>query len=191
MTDNEILLNSKRIIDIKKDIESGDTASPDIEDQVREKFLDDCINRARFVDSSLIIAAVAKEFRNVFGVDAPNYEITSECRLPLDKNENGRFEEDECIEIKDDPMRDPNIKTSKTFIDSWAVIDAARFDCPFPVQNFEHDESLLPVEKQKFFVDKKRDEESSSFHFPICPPGFDKWAGAKVYDKICKNFWKR
>lgn len=188
MTDKEILSNSKRIIDIKKDVDTGDAAIPDIKDQVLEKFLDDCVNRARFVDSSLIISAVSKEFRNVFGVDAPNFEIKNDCRLLIDENENGELEDSEAIEIKEDPMRPESQKESATFIDSYAVLNAARFDYPLPLKNFKDDTADIPANKQKFFIDSRKAEESSGFHSPICPPGFDKWAGAKVYDKICKNY---
>lgn len=188
MTDKEILDNSKHIIDIKKEIDSGESTAPDLDDQIRNKFLEDCTNRARFIDASLTIGTVAKEFRNVFGVDAPNYDIKKNCFLAYDKNENGIFELNEGIEIKDDPLHDPESDKPTYFTDCWEAINAARFDCTFPVSNFEDDPKGLPVKKQRFFIDSEADSESSGFHIPICPPGFDKWAGGKVYEYICKNF---
>lgn len=188
MTSKEILENSKRIISIKKDIDSGDKTAPDLEDQVREMFYDDCANRAKFVDSSLIISASAREFRNVFGIDAPNFKITQDCKMMYDRNEDGKFDSNtEAIEIQD-PMKDRTSDSSTEFIDSWDLINAARFDCPFPVSNFQDDPSKLPVDKQGFFVDSKKDEESSTFHSPLCPPGLNRWAGNKVYKNICNSF---
>ena len=189
MTDSEILDNSKRIIDVKKDIDTGDATNPDLEEQVRNEFLKDCVNRARFVDSSLIIGAISEEFKNVFGVDAPHYAITGDCKLAIDKNEDGKFDTNDYLELKNDPMHDPRYNFGQySYTDCWEVMNAARFDCPFNVSNFKDDPSKWPVEKQNFFVDDKKGDKGSSFHAPMCPPGLNKWAGAKVYDYICKNF---
>ena len=88
MTDREILEYSKQIIDGKKEIENSDTAAPDLDDQVRNKFAEDTVNRARFIDSTLVIGGATKEFRNIFGVDAPHYELSDECYFAIDRDNN-------------------------------------------------------------------------------------------------------
>ena len=85
MTDKEILEYSKQIIDAKTEIENSEATEPDIEDQIRNKFSEDSVNRARFIDSTVIIGGATKEFRNVFGVDAPHYELNKDCYFAIDK----------------------------------------------------------------------------------------------------------
>ena len=190
MTDKEVLEYSKQIIDAKKEIENSESAAPDLEDQVRNKFLEDSVNRARFIDSTLVIGGASKEFRNIFGVDAPHYELDKNCYLALDKNNNNHYEitddsRDERIPVID-PMNEN--KRVKNFIDCWDMINAAKFDSTTIIPDYQGGSTKEPADRQRFFVDKRKREKGSPAHNPICPPGYDKWAGKVVYDYICKNF---
>lgn len=198
MTDKEILEYGKQLAKYKSEIGTLDSAAPDLDEQVKEKFNADSVNRAKFIDATVIIGAATKEFRNVFGVDAPHYDLSDECYLAVDRNGNGRFftdvdennkpifEEDELLEVEDPTNGN---KKAKNYIDCWAVANAARFDSTMTCSNFVGDDNkALFVNKQSFFTDKKKDSTSSSVYNPVCPPGYDKWAGSKVYDKVCKCF---
>ncbi len=189
MTDKEILEYSKQIIDAKTEIENSEATEPDIEDQIRNKFSEDSINRARFIDSTVIIGGATKEFRNVFGVDAPHYELNKDCYFAIDKNNNNEYDMDEKNDERvpvDDPMNDN--QRSKTFVDCWDMINAAKFDSTSTIKDFEGGSTKPPVERQRFFVDSKKADKGSPAHNPICPPGYDHWAGSAVYSYICKNF---
>ena len=186
MNDKEILEYSAELITYKDDVQTGQKTEPDIDEQVRTKFSEDSVNRSKFIDSSLVIGAVSKEYRNVFGIDVPHYEISEECHLAIDRNDDGKFSSNEYIEIKDDALRTGN--NPYDFMDCWELINAARFDSVVTAPNYADDEVGLPVKKQRFFVDSKKDQEGSTYHHPVCPPGFDKWAGEKVYNYICKNY---
>ena len=190
MTDKEILEYSKQIVDKKTEIETSESAKPDLEDQIRSKFTEDSANRAKFIDSTLVIGAASKEFRNVFGVDAPHYEINTKCYYAIDSNNDEQYviedgDGDERVSFHD-PMQ--NYVDTKTFTDCWQMIDAARFDSTSKIDHDGKPGNTIPVDRQPFFVDSKKAEKGSSIHQPICPPGYDKWAGAKIYDYICKNF---
>lgn len=198
MTDKEILEYSKQLAKYKSEIGTLDSAAPDLDEQVKEKFNADSVNRAKFIDATVVIGAATKEFRNVFGVDAPHYDLSDECYLAVDRNGNGRFftsfdddnkpefEPGELLEVED-PAN--NNKKVTNYIDCWAVANAARFDSTMTCSNFFGDNNkALFVDKQNFFTDKKKDSTSSSVHNPVCPPGYDRWAGKKVYDKVCRCF---
>ena len=86
MTDKEILEYSKQLIDAKKEIENSEVAAPDFEEQVRTKFSEDSVNRSKFIDSTVVIGGATKEFRNIFGIDAPHYELNNDCYFAIDKN---------------------------------------------------------------------------------------------------------
>lgn len=192
MTDKELLSYSKQIVDVKSEIEDSETAKPDLEDQIRTKFTEDSINRAKFIESTLVIGAATKEFRNIFGIDAPHYEIDKDCYYAIDENNDEKYtisdsnpKIDERV-ILHDPMQ--NNVDVKTFTDCWQMIDAARFDSTSKIQHNGNSGDTVPVDRQHFFVDSKKSDTGSSVHQPICPPGYDKWAGSKIYEYICKNF---
>lgn len=189
MTDKEILEYSASIIAVKSEIESGEAAEPDLNEQVQNKFSEDSVNRAKFIDSALVLGATSKEFRNVFGIDAPHYEIEDDCCFEIDIDENAKFDEaagDKKIEV-DDPLRNDNQRTTD-FTDCWELINAARFDSTCKTEHGLGYDKKLPKDKQRFFVDFDMDKESSAVHAPICPPGFGKWAGEFVYDSICRSY---
>lgn len=200
MNSREILEYSRQLVSAKSEIETAQQAEPDLEDQVKTKFREDSVNRARFIDATLLIGAATKEFRNVFGVDAPHYELSDNCYLAIDRNGDGRYfstfdkktnlpifdEEDKPIYVID-PMSG-NEETDH-YLDCWELANAARFDSNMRCSNYFGDDDIKSfADKQKFFVDKKKAEESSAAHNPICPPGYDKWAGNKIYSCICKVF---
>ena len=185
MTDKEILEYSKSIIKLKDEIEAGEAAEPDLDEQIKNKFMEDSVNRAKFIDSALVLGAASKEFRNVFGIDAPHYEI-EDCYLAKDVNEDGFYNPSERIQVPD-AMREED-KGSTMFSDCWELINASRFDSNCLVSNGVGNEYALPVDKQRFFIDYKKDDESSPLHSPFCPPGFGKWAGRYIYGSICRNY---
>lgn len=196
MTDKEILEYGKRLAQYKKDVSTLETAAPDLDEQVKDKFIADAANRAKFIDATVLIGAATKEFRNIFGVDAPHYAISNECYLAIDRNGNGRFydykngeqvfDEGELLTVED-PMNDNEQVTN--YLDCWEIANAARFDSNMTCSNYFGDNNkALFVDKQRFFIDKKKDSTSSPAHNPVCPPGFEKWAGRKVYSYICKCF---
>ena len=202
MTNREVLEYSKQIISAKSEIDTSQQAEPDLEDQVKNKFNEDSVNRARFIDNTLIIGAASKEFRNVFGVDAPHYEISDDCYLAIDRDGDGKyytkmkagpdgrlrpdFDDGENLTVVD-PMN--NNEETTYFLDCWQMMNAARFDSTMKCSNNNSDsKDLLFVEKQDFFIDSKADSESSPAHNPICPPGYEMWSGDKVYDGVCKCF---
>ena len=199
MNSREILEYSRQLVAAKTEIETAQKAEPDLEDQVKTKFREDTVNRARFVDATLVIGAATKEFRNVFGVDAPHYELSDKCYLAVDRNGDGRyitsfdknnypiFDEGDGPIYVEDPMGQE--ETTRYYLDCWELANAARFDSTLMCSNYFGDNgNELFVNKQKFFVDNKKDSESSAAHNPICPPGYDKWAGNKIYNYICKCF---
>ena len=199
MNSREILEYSRQLVAAKTEIETAQKAEPDLEDQVKTKFREDTVNRARFVDATLVIGAATKEFRNVFGVDAPHYELSDKCYLAVDRNGDGRyitsfdknnypiFDEGDGPIYVEDPMGQD--ETTRYYLDCWELANAARFDSTLMCSNYFGDNgNELFVNKQKFFVDNKKDSESSAAHNPICPPGYDKWAGNKIYNYICKCF---
>ena len=199
MNSREILEYSRQLISAKTEIETAQQAEPDLEEQVKTKFKEDSVNRARFIDSTLLIGAATKEFRNVFGVDAPHYELSDNCYLAVDRNGDGRyfssFDKKTNLPIFDGDDRplyvvDPMSGNEETdhYLDCWELANAARFDSNMMCPNYFGDDNALFVEKQKFFVDKNKEKESSAAHNPICPPGYDKWAGNKIYSYICKVF---
>lgn len=199
MTNREILEYSKQVISAKSEIDTSQQAAPDLDEQVRTKFNEDSVNRARFIDNTLIIGAASKEFRNVFGIDAPHYEISDDCYIAVDKNgDNQHYSKvtsDTCELVLDEnellTVQDPMSNNEETtrFIDSWNLINAARFDSTMICKNnFSDDGTKLFVDKQSFFIDSKKDSESSPAHNPVCPPGYEKWAGDSIYDYICKCF---
>ena len=199
MTNREILEYSKQIISAKSEIDTYQQAAPDLNEQVKKKFEEDSANRARFIDNTLLIGAASKEFRNVFGVDAPHYEISDDCYLAVDRNGDNKyyssidnntyklnFEDNEILYVKD-PMS--NKEETACFMDCWQLANAARFDSTMLAKNnFSDNDKKLFVDKQNFFIDSKKDSESSPAHNPLCPPGYDMWAGNKVYSYICKCF---
>ena len=198
MTNREVLEYSRQIMLAKSEIDTSQQAAPDLDDQVRNKFEEDSVNRARFVDNTLIIGAASKEFRNVFGVDVPHYELSDDCYVAVDKNGDGKFytsvDKDECklnldknevLTVKDFMNENEEVYQ---FLDSWELINAAKFDSNMTCKNTFSDNNGLPLGKQHFFIDSKADSESSPAHNPICPPGYDKWAGANIYQYICKVF---
>lgn len=212
MIGKEILEYGKKIVDLKRNIEDSYNSEPDLEETINTKFSEDTVNRAKFVDSTLVIGGVATEFRNVFGVEAPHYEI-SKCHIGINKRGlvNGQYQVTDRLSISDpmqegntiipeeelssdknadpDKSMDPKINQSfRSFLDCWEMINAARFDSQTEIKNFDGDTLALPVNKQRFFVDADKGNSGSSIYKPFCPPGYDKWAGNKVYDYICKNF---
>jgi len=211
MTGKEILEYGKKIIDLKKNIEDSYSSEPDLEETINTKFSEDTVNRAKFVDSTLVIGGVATEFRNVFGIEAPHYEI-SKCHIGINKNGliNGQYKLKDRLSISD-PMQegntiipeeelsidseDPDKNTDprknqsfRSFLDCWEMINAAKFDSQTEIRNFDGDNLDLPVNKQRFFVDADKNNSGSAIYKPFCPPGYDRWAGRKMYEYICKNF---
>lgn len=186
MTDREILDYSANIVSVKDEIESGEAAKPDLDEQIRNKLKEDSINRSRFIDASLVLSGASKEYRNVFGIEAPYYDI-ADCYLGIDSNDNDKIESGEIIDLKDSDTIGMSTD-SHHFLDCWEVVNAARFDSTCMVSNGTGNGNDLPVNKQRFFVDYKKGEESSPLHKPFCPPGFDRWAGRYVYDHICRNY---
>lgn len=199
MTNREIFEYSKQIISAKSEIDTSQQAAPDLDEQVRKKFEEDSANRARFIDNTLLIGAASKEFRNVFGVDVPHYEISDDCYLAVDRNGDNRFyssvdsdacklnfSPDEILYVKDPMSNDEEVVY---FMDCWQLANAARFDSTMLAKNnYSDNDKKLFVDKQNFFIDSKKDSESSPAHNPVCPPGYDMWAGKKVYEYICKCF---
>lgn len=183
MTKKEILENSKSVLSLKNRIERNSISEPEIEETVRENFLTDSPNRRRFIESTLAINAASKEFRNVFGIEAPYYELKDDCCLQIENDMTGEIEK-----VK---LNDPMNKTKKatdTFLDCWELINAAEFESETREPGSEKFNNKKAADNQRFFVDRKKEEATSRFHSPICPPGFERWAGRYLYSNICKNF---
>lgn len=204
MTKKEILENSKSILALKNRINSNCTSEPELDETVREKFLSDSPNRRRFIESTLILNAASKEFRNVFGIEAPCYELSEDCYFAVDRegdgvdkptyDSEGKLNANDYI-VLNDPMSKDGEKGVVSFLDCWELINAAEFDSSSDTRDTNYKEytnskknSRATVDNQRFFVDRNKDKTTSRYHSPICPPGFERWAGRYLYEKICKNF---
>lgn len=170
MDKNQIILDSKQIITKKESVSSINTSLSDYEDNIQYMFEDDNLNRCVFLNNASILSGLTLEFRNIYGIEAPYYEI-DDCSIAIDKNGDGNISSSEYI----------NFNGSKTFKDNPQIINAARFDAGIV-------NGTRPLDNQRYFVDSMKDRQDSIFPVPWCPPGLDKWAGNHLYEYICKNF---
>ena len=127
MTKDRIISDSAKIIDQKDTITSLEESIPNYVEQARNKVQADSLYRERMVESALLASGLSVEFRNIYGIEAPYYDIST-CAVGMDLSGNGNLQYDELIEWEDGDER------SKLFTDCPEVLLAAAFD--FEKNNF-------------------------------------------------------
>lgn len=188
----ELIINSKRIIEEKEDITSLDESKGGYVESIKDAFKKDNINRIEFLKKNSIVAGLTLEFRNIYGIEAPFYDINRNKHISMASstgtglNASGEQVKNDITGRMEYPIRVPDVngELSTTFADCQELINAAYFD------NDTKDvtDKMLFADKQRFFVDSKKAQESSSFYEPFCPPGLNKWSGSFLHENICKNF---
>lgn len=137
MTKDKIISESEKILTQKDAISSLENSIPDYVDQARSKFNEDSLYRNKMVESALLSNALTLEFRNIYGIEAPYYDLST-CAVGMDVASDGNLQYDELIQWdKDDPK-------SKLFTDCPEVLMAAAFD----------------LEKNNFFISGNFDPDS-------------------------------
>lgn len=208
MTKNNVIRDSAKILEWKEGINSVENSISDFVNQARAKFIEDSVFRERMVDSACLNAALSLEFRNIYGIEAPYFKISS-CAIGKDVDEKGNLTVNELIEWEE------GNKESIIFDDCQEVINAAAYDLDknnfyvstnnIPddgsvdeklkaiIRNNDVSDKTLPSnvklkDLQNFFIDVRAGEDGSPFYAPFLAPGLNRWSGYKMYDRICKIF---
>lgn len=179
MTDDEIKSlksDSLKMIENKQQISQIDSSLEDYKKQIRSKFEDDTPSRLAFIRAASIISGLTLEYRNIYGIEAPYYDV-SDCKIGVDINGDGSINDADWVEINDDG--------DIYFKDDYESVNAAMFDAENRVIGINDADSsvnsLKPADNQNYFIDEKKADESSSFFNPLCPIGLDKWRGKYLW----------
>ena len=78
MTDDEIKSlksDSLKMIENKQQISQIDSSLEDYKKQIRSKFEYDTPSRLAFIRAASIISGLTLEYRNIYGIEAPYYDV--------------------------------------------------------------------------------------------------------------------
>lgn len=187
----ELITNSKNIIESKEEITSLENSKGGYIESIKEAFKKDNVNRIEFLKKNCIVAGLSLEFRNIYGIEPPYYDINRDKHLTIATstgtglNTSEKYKNDSTGEMEY-AIKVPDISGNMvtTFADCQELVNASLFE----KDTKDNVDKMKFADKQRFFVDAKKNSESSSFFEPFCPPGLNKWSGTFLHELICKNF---
>lgn len=162
LTDKEISAikeDSESITSLKTEITNQITILDDFDSNIVSGLKADDIDRKAFLNSVSIINGLATEYRNVYGVEVPLFELSYNNKIQLQDDDNG----------------------NKVYTEN-------RTDCTEIINSARLKDSEGNALYTRFFIDDNATETSSNFYLPMCPPGFEKWAGDNIYNGVCREF---
>jgi len=162
LTDKEISAikeDSESITSLKTEITNQITILDDFDRNIISGLKTDDIDRKAFLNSVGIINGLATEYRNVYGVEVPLFELSYNNKIQLQDDDNG----------------------NKVYTEN-------RTDCTEIINSARLKDSEGNALYTRFFIDDNATETSSNFYLPMCPPGFEKWAGDNIYNGVCREF---
>lgn len=131
MTDKEIISNSEEILILKKDITNRINSESSFDDMIKTSLKDDDLNRESFLRRAAIINAFTMEFRNLYGIEAPSYEISDDNTVPYSEGESEkRIDSKEIINAAELVDEDENELWQRFFVDSEKTKKGSPFFSP-------------------------------------------------------------